>query len=478
MALLLRLAGRHDPARSGSPGLDQIVDECSPEIRPFGTPEFLISSLRNWASTVAVWGLALDPQGGPIQAGNNCPGCRGVVTINPQTQTVTFPAKYYQLGQVSAFVQPGATRIDSPSFVTYGVNSSNIETVSPGLDDVAFLNPDGSKALIAYNNSTAPISFAVQSNGRYFSYTIPASGDDDVHLGRPDRRSAAPRPRSPASRSRAARWPRMHGDWSNSPTAYGYQWVRCDRAGNGCAPIPGADGQTYSLVPTDVGGTIRVQRRRATPSAQAARWCQRPPRSCCRSYRRAAGPPAIAGVAQQGQTLLEAHGDWSNGPAGYRYQWVRCDPRGNGCAPLAGANRQTYTWPGATSDERCASGRRRSTPPARGRVSSAHTEVVLPSPATLRAVLVKALAPAPRSTTIAALLTAGGYPVSIDAPTPGRVDNLLVYVQPGARLTTGHATPSAILVGRGSARFSRPGLIRFTVRLTRQVGMCSGPRRR
>jgi hypothetical protein len=34
-------------------------------------------------------------------------------------------------------VQRGATRIDSLSFVTYGVDSSNIETVSSGLDDVA-----------------------------------------------------------------------------------------------------------------------------------------------------------------------------------------------------------------------------------------------------------------------------------------------------------------------------------------------------
>jgi glucosylceramidase len=155
-------------------GLDQIVDECSPEIRGFGTPEFLISSLRNWASVVSVWALALDPNGGPIQPGNDCPGCTGPITINEQTGSVTFRPEYYQLGQVSAFVQPGAWRIDSQSAATYGVNSSDIETVTSGLDDVAFLNPDGSKVLVAYNNSAAPISFAVDANGSYFTYTIPA----------------------------------------------------------------------------------------------------------------------------------------------------------------------------------------------------------------------------------------------------------------------------------------------------------------
>jgi O-glycosyl hydrolase len=156
-----------------APGLDQMVSECSPEIRAFGTPEFLISSLRNWASAVSVWSAALDPNGGPIQPGNDCPGCRGPVTINEQAQAVSFRPEYFQLGQVSAFVQPGAWRIDSPNFVDYAVNGSNVETISAGLDDVAFLNPDGSKVLVAYNNSGAPTTFAVQSGDIFFTCTMP-----------------------------------------------------------------------------------------------------------------------------------------------------------------------------------------------------------------------------------------------------------------------------------------------------------------
>jgi glucosylceramidase len=159
---------------AATPGLDQLVDECSPEIRGFGTPEFLISSLRNWASAVSVWSVALDPNDGPIQAGNSCPGCTGPVTINEATQAVTLRPEYYQLGQVSDFVQPGATRIDSPSSASYGLNSSGIETVSPGLDDVAFQNPDGSYVLVVYNNNYgAPITFAVDESGRYFTYSLP-----------------------------------------------------------------------------------------------------------------------------------------------------------------------------------------------------------------------------------------------------------------------------------------------------------------
>jgi glucosylceramidase len=161
----------HDSA----PGLDQIADECSPEIRDVGVPEYLISTLRNWASVAAVWNVALDPQGGPHGTAYGCPGCAGVVTIDEQSHTVSFSSEYYQLGQVSAFVQPGAIRIDSPSFVTYRVNRSGFETASRGLDDVAFQNPDGSLVLIAHNNSSAPITFAVDSNGHYFTYTLPST---------------------------------------------------------------------------------------------------------------------------------------------------------------------------------------------------------------------------------------------------------------------------------------------------------------
>ncbi len=49
-----------------------------------------------------------------------------------------------------------------------------------------------------------------------------------------------------------------HGTWSPAPTAYTYQWERCDGTGTGCGTIPGADTQSYTLAAADVGSTIRV----------------------------------------------------------------------------------------------------------------------------------------------------------------------------------------------------------------------------
>jgi hypothetical protein len=54
-------------------------------------------------------------------------------------------------------------------------------------------------------------------------------------------------------------------------------------------------------------------------------------------------PPTISGTAQQGQTLTEVHGSWSNSPTSYSYQWEDCDSSGSNCTPIAGATNQTYS---------------------------------------------------------------------------------------------------------------------------------------
>ena len=53
-------------------------------------------------------------------------------------------------------------------------------------------------------------------------------------------------------------------------------------------------------------------------------------------------PPTISGTAQQGQTLTESHGTWSNTPTGYTYQWQQCDNAGANCTTITGAKAQTY----------------------------------------------------------------------------------------------------------------------------------------
>ncbi|HWF26197.1 MAG TPA: hypothetical protein VG275_12155, partial [Solirubrobacteraceae bacterium] len=50
-----------------------------------------------------------------------------------------------------------------------------------------------------------------------------------------------------------------NGSWSQGPTSYAYQWLRCTGAGRACAIIPAAVGRSYTLVAADVGHKLRVR---------------------------------------------------------------------------------------------------------------------------------------------------------------------------------------------------------------------------
>lgn len=156
-----------------APGLDELVAECAPNLSRYTVPEIVIGAMRNWASTVLLWNLALDPSGGPVEPPDyGCPGCSGIVTVSEGSHTASLNRSYYQLGQISAFLQAGATRIDSNDFVEDYYESSSSFGVTPGLDDLAFENPDGSRVLVAYNGATSTARFAVEWDGRSFTYSL------------------------------------------------------------------------------------------------------------------------------------------------------------------------------------------------------------------------------------------------------------------------------------------------------------------
>lgn len=159
-----------------APELDEVESECSGGLVNGPSAEAMIASFRNWASVVLLWNLALDPRGGPVEPPNSgCPHCTGVVTVDERTHTVSYTVDYYQLGQFSRFVSPGAYRIASNTFVTYNSPTlrHQVKWATPGVDNVAFTNPDGSKVLLALNNAPTTQRFAVAWEGRSFTYALP-----------------------------------------------------------------------------------------------------------------------------------------------------------------------------------------------------------------------------------------------------------------------------------------------------------------
>jgi O-glycosyl hydrolase len=150
------------------PRANIVLDECSPGIIPYDTAEVAIDATRNWATAVQLWNLALDPSGGPYESEWGCPGCSGVITVDEHSGTPSLGLNYYQYGQTTKFVEPGAVRIFSTRLVRDRIG------VTRGVDDVAFVNPNGSKVLVAYNNGARRARLAIKWRGRYLNWTLPA----------------------------------------------------------------------------------------------------------------------------------------------------------------------------------------------------------------------------------------------------------------------------------------------------------------
>jgi len=120
----------------------------------------ILGALNNSAKTVIEWNLATNSNFGPRTSGG-CSTCQGAITVNSST-SFSRNVSYYIIGQISKFVKPGAVRIKA-------ANSS------PGYVSAGFKNPDGSIAVLIYNNKSSSQVFKVLVGSKSFFYTVPAN---------------------------------------------------------------------------------------------------------------------------------------------------------------------------------------------------------------------------------------------------------------------------------------------------------------
>ncbi|MCX5215026.1 RICIN domain-containing protein [Kitasatospora sp. NBC_00240] len=121
----------------------------------------IIDYTRNWGKSVTKWSLAVDQNMGPHYGG--CGTCTGFVTVHngdARSGQVDYTVEYYTMGHLTKFVKPGAYRIAS--------------TANSAVPNVAWVNPDGSKALVAYNDSGSAQNVRVAWGGQNFTYNLPA----------------------------------------------------------------------------------------------------------------------------------------------------------------------------------------------------------------------------------------------------------------------------------------------------------------
>jgi hypothetical protein len=134
----------------------------------------------------------------------------------------------------------------------------------------------------------------------------------------------------------------QNGAWANAPTAFQYQWQRCNAAGVACANVPGAVDRTYLLGTGDVGRTMRV--RVTAVNADGATSARSGPTGAVApsTAPQSTARPTIEGEPRAGEELTANEGSWTNTPTSYAYQWQRCDLDAVTCAAVAGATGKTY----------------------------------------------------------------------------------------------------------------------------------------
>jgi hypothetical protein len=136
-----------------------------------------------------------------------------------------------------------------------------------------------------------------------------------------------------------------NGTWSNSPTSFAYQWLRCNGGGNNCAAVANGTQQTYTLVGADAGHTLRVKvtatNADGSASAQSAQTAVVAPLSSTAAPKNTA-PPTISGTPKVGQALTASPGSWSGNPTSFAYEWQDCNVDAAVCTNIAGATGTTY----------------------------------------------------------------------------------------------------------------------------------------
>jgi hypothetical protein len=131
------------------------------------------------------------------------------------------------------------------------------------------------------------------------------------------------------------------GTWSQSPTSYTYQWLRCSSTAEvSCFPFPGDTGAIYQLTEADVGKVFRVAVT-ATNAAGSSILAESAPTGVVVDVPHVTSVPDVTGAPSVGRTLSTTSGSWDTA-ATFAYQWQRCAPDGNGCTAIPNATAIAY----------------------------------------------------------------------------------------------------------------------------------------
>jgi glucosylceramidase len=118
----------------------------------------MINDLNRWTEGWMDWNLLLDIQGGPNHVGNYC---SAPIIADTAGDRLLMQSSYYYMGHFARFIRPGARR------VLCAASLQDLETT-------AFVNTDGTLAVVAMNRTRKPQRFVLEVDGGRWLAELPA----------------------------------------------------------------------------------------------------------------------------------------------------------------------------------------------------------------------------------------------------------------------------------------------------------------
>jgi glucosylceramidase len=118
----------------------------------------MINDLNRWTVGWIDWNLLLDEHGGPNHVGNYC---SAPILADTARDVLMHQSSYHYIAHFARFVKPGARRVLCAS-------------TKQALEATAFVNPDGSTAVVALNRTESAITFALRVGEQTMAAELPA----------------------------------------------------------------------------------------------------------------------------------------------------------------------------------------------------------------------------------------------------------------------------------------------------------------